>query len=171
MIESKYLKDNLTNIKQLYSIPALKDIAIKDLGMLIKISKIRQYNDGEHIIKENDNDPWLYFIMSGKVNVIKKGLTIHTFDKVGDILGEKRFLDNLTRAETVCSAGKTICLSIDTSATMKLGSDENTDKLFKILYLIIAEFLSIRLRDANDKLIKCKMENIVLRSKLEDLTS
>jgi len=171
MIESKYLKDNLANINRLYTIPAFKGVETKDLGQLLKICKIRQYGDGEIIIEEGGNDPWLYFIMSGKVQVFKKGIVIHAFHKVGDIFGEKRFLDNFTRAETVSSEGKTICLAIDTSAKARIGPEVDVDRLVKILYLIIADFLSVRLREANEKLIKCKMENIVLRAKLEDLTS
>ena len=112
-----------------------------------------------------------YFGLKKEVQVFKKGIVIHTFNKVGDIFGEKRFLDNFSRAETVSSDGKTICLAIDTSAKARIWPEADADRLVKILYLIIAEFLSVRLREANEKLIKCKMKNIVLRAKLEDLTS
>ena len=71
MIESKYLKDNMQNIQRLLDIPALKHFEIKNLAKLLRLSKIKEYEDGELIIKEGDMDPWLYFLLKGGV-VIKK---------------------------------------------------------------------------------------------------
>jgi hypothetical protein len=59
MIESKYLKDDMHNIQQLFSIPGLKNFEIESLGKMLRLSKIRQYEDGEPIIKEGDMDLWL----------------------------------------------------------------------------------------------------------------
>jgi len=50
MIESKYLKDNMQNIQRLLDIQALKHFEIKNLAKLLRLSKIREYNDGENII-------------------------------------------------------------------------------------------------------------------------
>ena len=61
MIESKYLKENIENIQKLMAIPALKNFETKSLGKLLRLSKIRQYEHGEVIIREGDLDPWLYF--------------------------------------------------------------------------------------------------------------
>jgi len=47
MHESKYLKDTIQNIQQLFAIPALRDFETKNLGQMIRLSKIRQYEDGE----------------------------------------------------------------------------------------------------------------------------
>jgi len=54
MIESKYLQDNMQNIQKLMNIPTLKHFEIKSLGKLLKLSKIREYEDGEVIIKEGE---------------------------------------------------------------------------------------------------------------------
>ena len=62
MIESKYLKENIENIQRLMSISALKHFETRNLGKLLRLSKIRQYEDGEAIIQEGDMDPWLYFL-------------------------------------------------------------------------------------------------------------
>ena len=61
MIESKYLKENIENIQKLLTIPALRNFETRSLGKLLRLSKIRQYEDGELIIKEGDLDPWLIF--------------------------------------------------------------------------------------------------------------
>ncbi len=62
MIESKYLKDNIQNIQKLLAIPALKHFETQNLGRLLRLSKIREYEHDEMIIKEGDIDPWLYFV-------------------------------------------------------------------------------------------------------------
>mgnify|MGYP001118912762 CR=1 FL=1 len=69
MLESKYLKDNIQNIQKLMSIPALKHFETRNLAKILRLSKIREYDDGELIIKEGDVDPWLYFLLAGKVRV------------------------------------------------------------------------------------------------------
>ena len=121
MHESKYLKDNIQNIQQLFAIPALRDFETKNLGQMIRLSKIRQYEDGELIIKEGDLDPWLYFLLSGKVRVEKEGIVIATLSKMGEIFGEMRLIDSLSRSASVCAVGKTVCLAVNPSATERLS--------------------------------------------------
>ena len=60
------------------SIPALKNFEARNLGKLLKLSKIREYEDGEIIITEGDIDPWLYFLLSGKIKIVKEGVQINT---------------------------------------------------------------------------------------------
>jgi CRP-like cAMP-binding protein len=159
MLESRYLKDNIENIQKLLTIPALRNFEAKSLGRLLNLSKIREYEDGECIIKEGDFDPWLYFILSGKIRITKEGMEINTIDKKGEIFGEMRIIDSLSRSASVYAVGKTICLAVDTSAKnrMSLGSsrDEKLDFLL-LLYRIFAEYMSIRLRATNEELIAAK---------------
>lgn len=158
MIESKYLKDNMQNIQRLLDIPALKHFEIKNLAKLLRLSKIREYNDGESIIKEGDRDPWLYFILKGKVIIKKEGHEIVTIDKKGEIFGEMRIIDSLSRSASVFADGQTVCLAVDTSAQEKLSSDDKKLDFILLLYRIFAEYMSLRLRLTNDELIKAKAE-------------
>lgn len=159
MIESKYLKDNVQNIQRLMTIPGLKDFETRNLAKLLRLSKIREYEDGEIIIREGDNDPWLYFLLSGALIVKKRGVLISQIDQVGEIFGEMRIVDSLTRSASVHAVGKTVCLGVDTSAKGRLAGtdarDEQIDFLL-LLYRIFAEYMSIRLRATNDELIKAK---------------
>ena len=159
MLESRYLKDNIENIQKLLGIPALKNFETKSLGKLLRLSKIREYEDGERIIKEGDRDPWLYLLLSGKIKITKEGLEIGSIDKKGEIFGEMRIIDSMSRSASVFAVGQTICLAVDTSAKkrMSLGSseDEKLDFLL-LLYRIFAEFMSIRLRATNEELIMAK---------------
>jgi CRP-like cAMP-binding protein len=156
MKESKYLQDNIKNIQQLFAIPALKNFETKHLGKLVRLSKIRKYESGEPIIKEGDQDQWLYFLLSGKVRVEKKGVKICTISKMGEILGEMRLLDSLSRSASVFAEEPTICLSVDTTATDRLSSADEAANLLLLLYRVLAEYVSIRLRLSNEELVKTK---------------
>ncbi len=165
MIESKYLKDDIHNIRQLLSIPALKNFEIENLGKMLRLSKIRQYEDGELIIKEGDMDLWLYFLLSGKVRVEKDGVSICTISRRGEIFGEMRILDRLTRSASVYAQGKTICLAVNTAATERFSSDDEAANFLLFLYKVFAEYMSVRLRLLNEELVKTKKQLKILAEK------
>jgi CRP/FNR family transcriptional regulator, cyclic AMP receptor protein len=163
MIESKYLKDNVQNIQRLMAIPGLKDFETRNLAKLLRLSKIREYEDGELIIREGEEDPWLYFLLSGRIKIKKNNVDIATIDRIGDIFGEMRIVDFMNRSASVYADGRTICLGVDTSAKGRLATasveerDARLDFLL-LLYRIFAEYMSIRLRATNDELVKAKMD-------------
>jgi len=170
MIESRYLQDNIQNIQKLYELPTLKHFETHSLGRLLRLSKIRQYEHGERIIKEADTDPWLYFLISGSVRVVKEGVGICEIDKKGEIFGEMRILDNLGRSASVYAEGTTVCLAVDTLAKDRLKRDGEMDErldLMLLLYRIFAEYMSIRLRASNEELLKARKENRALKKKLK----
>jgi CRP-like cAMP-binding protein len=159
MLESRYLKDNIENIQKLLTIPALRNFETKSLGRLLRLSKIREYGDGERIIEEGDYDPWLYFLLSGEIRITKEGMEIGSIDLKGEIFGEMRVIDSLSRSASVDAVGETMCLAVDTSAKRRMSAgntqDEKLDFLL-LLYRIFAEFMSIRLRATNEELIAAK---------------
>lgn len=156
MIESKYLKDNTQNIQQLYEIPSLKDFHTKDLSRLLRISKIRHYEDGETIIEEGGLDYWLYFLLSGEVKTTINTIEINSLNTMGDIFGEMRLIDGLSRSVSVSAVGKVICLSVDFAATHRFTSEEDGAAILMMLYKVVAESLSIRLRSSNEELVRAK---------------
>ena len=166
MIESKYLKDNVQNIQRLMSIPGLKDFETRNLSKLLRLSKIREYEDGETIIREGDNDPWLFFLLSGKVKISKRGVLIGRLTEVGEIFGEMRIVDSMARSATVTADGPTVCLCVDTSARGRLARTDDRDErldFLLLLYRIFAEYMSIRLRTTNEELIRAKKAIEALR--------
>ncbi len=159
MIESKYLKENIENIQRLMTIQALRHFETRNLGKLLRLSKIRQYEDGEQIIQEGDMDPWLYFLLSGKIRITKEGEEIGTISRKGEIFGEMRIIDDQSRSASVYAIGKTVCLAVDTSAKNRLStSDEKDERLdfLLLLYRIFAEYMTARLRLTNEELIRAK---------------
>ena len=170
MIESKYLKENIENIQKLLAIPALKNFETNSLGRLLRLSKIRQYEHGEMIIREGDLDPWLYFLLSGKIRISKAGHDIGTIDRKGEIFGEMRIIDSLSRSASVFAVGKTICLAVDTAAKERLSAEGSRDEkldFLLLLYRIFAEYMSIRLRLTNDELIKAKKRGDQLQKSVQ----
>ncbi len=167
MIESKYLKDSIHNIQKLFFIPTLRKFEIKNLGKMLRLSKIRKYENGELIIKEGDTDPWFYFLLSGAIRIEKDGVTLSTISKIGEIFGEMRILDKLSRSASVYAEGKTICLAVNTAATHRLPSDDETANFLLLLYKVFAEYLSMRLRLANEELVETKKQLKMLTEKIK----
>ncbi len=129
------------------------------MSKLLRLSKIRQYEDGETIIAEGDYDPWLYFLLSGRIRVAKEGVTISRIDKQGEIFGEMRVIDERSRSASVYAEGQTVCLAVDTAAHDRIGADGDKDgqlDFLLLLYRIFAEYMTARLRLTNEELIKAK---------------
>ena len=161
MIESKYLKNDVKNIQRLFSIPTLQKFEKEALGRLLKLSKIRRYDSNECIIREGDQDPWLYFILSGRVRVEKEGVEIIKINKMGDLFGEMRIVDSSSRSASVYAESPTTCLAINTSGKKGFGVSGSGDRdveFLLLLYRIFAEFVSTRLRITNEELVKAKKE-------------
>ena len=159
MLESRYLKDNIENLQKLLGISALKNFETKSLQKLLRLSRIREYEDGEVIIREGDLDPWLYFLLSGKIRVSKENLEINTIDKKGEIFGEMRIIDSMRRSASVASVGNTVCLAVDTAARGRIPGDGSREEVLDfvlLLYRIFAEYMSIRLRATNEELVSAK---------------
>jgi len=169
MIESKYLEDSIENIQKLMSVPGLKSFDTKSVGKLLKLSKIREYKDGELIIKEGEQDPWMYILLSGKIRITKNNHEIGTIGKIGEIFGEMRIIDSKARSASVSAIGKTACLAVNTTAKNRLsGCPTEEDKLdfLLLLYRVFAEYMSTRLRTANDELVAAKKKIKHLISKI-----
>ena len=161
MIESKYLKNDIKNIQRLLVIPTLQKFETESLGRVLKLSKIRQYDKGECIIREGDQDPWLYFLLSGRARVEKDGVEIFKITKIGDLFGEMRVVDNTSRSASVYAEAPTTCLAINTSGKKGFGVSDSGDKdveFLLVLYRIFSEFVSNRLRITNEELIQAKKE-------------
>lgn len=163
MLETKYLQDNIQNIQKLMTIPTLKNFETENLRKLLKLSKIREFENGEYIIKEGEKDRWLYFLLSGKARIVKAEEQIAVIDNMGEILGEMRIIDRLSRSASVIAEGKTVCLSVDTSATDRLPSSDARANFLFLLYKIFLEFISLRLRITDEQLALCKKELKKLR--------
>ena len=164
MQESKFLKDNLKNIEKLMGIPALRGFDTNKLGNLLTISKIRQYSDGECILAEGQPDPWLYFLLSGAVRVTRKGELVARLTEQGEVFGEMGLLGRSDKSASAHACGDTVCLSTDSTMIENMVDDDKL-KFFCILYKILAEVLTARLKTTTDELVAAKKEIASLKKK------
>jgi len=156
MFESRYLKDDIRNVRALFTVPTLKCFETRQLSKLLRLSKMRKYEDGEVIIQEGDSDAWFYFLLLGKIRVSKRGVDIATIDRKGEIFGEMSLIDGLTRSASVYAVGETACLAVDTTSQDRLDTELDAAKTLRLLYGVAGEYISIRLRLTNERLIQAQ---------------
>ena len=157
MIEIEYLKDNLNYVERLKKIPSLGDFSEKDLQGILEMSKLRQYEPGEVILKEGGFDSCIFFLMSGKIKVVKNDEILRILQRAGDVFGEMGIIDGSPRSASIYSVGKTVCLTTDASYIDRLSG--NDKYIFSsILYRVFSQILVNRLRMTSEELIKAKEE-------------
>ncbi len=164
MRESKYLKDDIKNIKKLVSIPVFKDFEVQNLGEMLNASKIRKFEHAESIIKEGAHDPWLYFLLSGRVRIAKHDKVLADLRRAGDVFGEMGMIGGFDRSASAVAIGETSCLTVDAS---KLDAITGKDRLAfsYTLYRIFAEIVTERLKSTTDELMLANEEIARLRAR------
>jgi len=158
MIESDYLKDNSKFFEKLRQMPTLDAFSEKDLKGLLELSKIRKYNPGELILEEGLFDCWIYFLIKGKVRVVKHNEDLSVLRRTGDVFGEMGIIDGSARSASVYAIDETVCLATDASYIDRLTGNDKIAFSY-ILYRIFSEILANRLRLTSEELIKVKEEN------------
>lgn len=168
MIESEYLKDNLKYVERLKKIPSLVDFSEKDLKGILEMSKLRQYEPGEVIMKEGGFDSCIFFLFSGTIKVVKDDEILSILRRTGDVFGEMGIIDGSPRSASVYAIDKTVCLATDASYIDRLkGNDKYV--FSSILYRIFSQILVNRLRMTSEELIKAKEEIEMLTEKINHI--
>ena len=157
MIESDYLSDNMRYFDKLKQIPTIEPFSEKDIKGILGLSKIRKYEPGELILGEGMYDSWMYFLISGKVRIVKNKKDLSVLDRTGDVFGEMGVIDGSPRSASAYAVGETVCLATDASYIDRLtGSDKIAFSY--VLYRIFSELLANRLRLTSEELIKAREE-------------
>lgn len=162
MKESSYLEGQDQIILRIKALPIFKNYSKEKLLGLLRLSKIRQYNPYEVIIEEGSDDKWIYFMISGSVQVEKSEKVVAQLTKSGDIFGELGFLDEGPRSSTVRAITNTSCLAVDVSYLSRL-QDDGHDSFHAAIYKVFAEILAHRLRETTEKFVTMKKENDYLK--------
>ena len=157
MIESEYLKDNLRYVEKLKKIPSFEDFSEKDLKGILEMSKLRQYEPGELILKEGGFDSWIFFLINGKIKVVKNNETLGILKRTGDVFGEMGIIDASPRSASVYAIDRTVCLATDASYIDRLSGNDRF-VFSSILYRVFSQILADRLRMTSEELIKAKEE-------------
>jgi CRP-like cAMP-binding protein len=155
MKESTYLEKNETMLENLRTFDILEPFEEQELNHLLEMSKIRKYRSGEMIVEEGRSDTWLYFLMLGKVKISKKGKEVVTLSKKGEIFGEMGAMDSSQRSASAHAVTDTVCLATDIFYIEKLTGDDKVAFGY-VLYRLLADILSRRLRRTTEALIQSK---------------
>lgn len=166
MIESDYLDDNINYFEKLGKMPRLSDFSKKDLKGLLELSKIRKYKPEELILEEGFYDNRIFFLVSGKIKVVKHDEVLRILRRTGDVFGEMGIIDGSPRSASVYAVDETVCLATDASYIDRLADNEK-NAFSCILYRIFSEILASRLRSTSEELIKIKDENEMLKREAE----
>ncbi len=156
-VDADYLKENADIIQKLRQIPVLESFEEKDLQELLRLAKIWRFQPGELILTEGTHNTWLFYLVSGKVRVLKSGKELVVMQRIGDIFGEMGVIDGSVRSASVYAIDETICLATD----IKLLDKQIDDPRFDFRYIIFrgfAEILAHRLKETTDELFRAHEE-------------
>ena len=158
MKETDYLLGNEKIIDDLKMMPIFAPFNQGDLQTLLNMSKLRTFKSGEAIIQEGNIDSWVYFLIYGKVKIVKKGKEVTLLQRKGDVFGEMRFIDSSPRSASAFAHGDVACIAVDTEYVDKLAGN---DKLAfgYIIYRVFSEILTGRIRALTKELIDIKSKD------------
>ncbi len=155
------MDENPELIQRLKNIPHLGFFEKKDLKRILHFSKFKSYKPGECIIEEGSFDNWVYFLITGKVKVVKHNEEISVLQRTGDIFGEMCVIDGSARSATVSAIADTTCLATDISFVDSMSTEDKA-VFSAIFYQMLAEVLAQRLRETSEELTRLKEEIEVL---------
>ena len=155
MKETSFLQNNESMLENLRNIDVLEPFEDQELYKLLEMSKVRKYKAGEVIVQEGRSDTWLYFLMFGRVKISKKGKDVVDLTKKGEVFGEMGALDSSRRSASAHALTDTVCLATDMFYLEKLTGNDKIAFGY-VLYRLLAEILSRRLRQTTDALIQAK---------------
>ncbi len=142
----------MDNLRKIDVLEPFDDV---ELQKLLEMSKIRKYKAGECIVEEGQSDTWLYFLMFGRITISKKGKEVTVLNRKGEIFGEMGALDSSRRSASAFAATDTVCMATDMFYLEKLTGPDKTTFGY-VLYRLLAEILSRRLRQTTEELIQVK---------------
>jgi CRP-like cAMP-binding protein len=155
MKETDYLLGNEKIIDDLKKMPIFEPFNRGELQTLLNMSKLRTYRSGEVIVQEGNVDSWVYFLVYGKVRILKDEKEVTTLQRKGDVFGEMRFIDASPRSASAYADGDVACLAVDTEYVEKLAGDDRIAFGY-IMYRVFSEILAGRLRALTKELMEAK---------------
>lgn len=157
MVDQTFLEDNKDSIQYLKSIPALECFSEEDLKELLKVSEILTYKENDLIIKENSVDQRVFYLITGKVKVVKNGREVVVLRRTGDVFGEIGVVTGIARSASVYASSVTTCLAVDLSGIDRL-SESNRLNFKYLIFRSFAEIMANRLKITTEELIRTRQE-------------
>jgi CRP-like cAMP-binding protein len=159
MQETDFLRGNQRVLNDIKKFEIFEPFQEEELHNLMSMSKIRKYNSGESIFEQGSADTWLYFLVYGKVRLIKDNKPVAMLQRRGDVFGEMGAIECAPRSASAVAVGETVCLSTDIYYIEQLtGSDKLA--FGYVIYRVFASVLADRLRITTEELLALKGRSI-----------
>ncbi len=149
------LRDNKEIIKSLMKIPALNTLEETEIKELLGLKEIQNFNPGDLILKEGSLAGRIFYLISGKVKIVKRSRELMTLQRVGDVFGEMAFLEGKASSASVYAVDPVVCLAIDVSDIARF-SDISRLALHYLIYRELSEVLANRLNLTGKELKKAR---------------
>jgi CRP-like cAMP-binding protein len=115
---------------------------------IIPLMRHEKYQAGEDLIAEGEQNGRVFFIISGRVAVIKNDLVLMEF-KEGNTVGEMEVVDMMPSAATVRAREPVEAISLSNSALYEIYKQDI--KVFAIIVMNLARDMSRRLREMDER--------------------
>ncbi len=127
--------------------PTLGNLSLTDLFELIELSDINKYDQGELIIKQGEQDSYLYVLIEGSILITHNDKAIRKLNRVGEIVGEMSLISHEPRSASVVADSGAVLMCIDAAG---INNGKNAKR--SILYYIFCQILARRLKVVNQEL-------------------
>ncbi len=124
----------------------------QDIDRIRPLIGSRTYAAGEVLISQNKPNDSIFFILEGKVEVVKDGVVLIVLGE-GETVGEMELLDIMPAAATVRALVPTTVGTISNRAVHEIFKTDQ--KSFAIMMMNLARDLSRRLRRMNEIAAPC----------------
>ena len=159
MQETDFLRGNQRVLNDIKKFEIFEPFQDDELHHLMSMSKIRKYKAGETVFDQGSADTWLYFLVYGKVRLIKDGKPVALLQRRGDVFGEMGAIECAPRSASAVAVGETVCLATDIYYIEQLTGN---DKLAfgYVIYRVFSGILADRLRVTTEELLELKGRSI-----------
>lgn len=148
MSRSNYLNytPELKDIVQKFlAINIFEDLSLEDLFEVASISELKSYEKGDTIIKEEEEDCNIYFLLTGSLSVYKDQKELVLLDNPGDAFGGTEIVTGKRVAVTVYSNEQTSVISLDNSTVTKCDKEGKFDRKH-LIYHYVSSIISNKLQ-------------------------
>lgn len=159
MQETDFLRGNQRVLNDIKKFEIFEPFQDDELHHLMSMSKIRKYSPGEIIFDQGSADTWLYFMVYGKVRLVKDGKPVALLQRRGDVFGEMGAIECAPRSASAVAVGEAVCLATDIYYIEQLTGN---DKLAfgYVIYRVFSGVLADRLRITTEELMALKGRSI-----------
>lgn len=171
-MELDYLSDPAEVEKAVQRMRELKifeKMSDEDLSELVKISKFKDFKEGDVIIQEGDYDCWVYFLLSGSIKVVKDQQVLTTLDTIGEAFGEMGACDGKPRSASVIANEATSVTSFDMSIVDR-NEEAGQHKRNYLISITFSQIVAQRLRKANEEIILLQKQSKEYLEKNDETT-